>query len=102
MSAVAAADHELAARPVEVYALHCGAGAQVRDAARISHLNLSGLAGGTCGVVAVSFVSAQVVRPVAVVGVKQVDVFVVVTGQEFWADGTGSERLQNPHFYHRS
>lgn len=36
----------------------------------------------TCGVVAVSLVSPEIVGPIAVVGVKQVDVLVVVTGQQ--------------------
>lgn len=43
----------------------------------------------TCGIVAVSLVSLAIVSPVAVVGVKQIDVFVVVTGQELWKDQTG-------------
>lgn len=43
----------------------------------------------TCGIVAVSLVSLAIVGPIAVVGVKQVDVFVVVTGQELWKDQTG-------------
>lgn len=37
---------------------------------------------GTCGVVAVSLVSPAIVGPVAVVGVEQIDVLVVVAGQE--------------------
>lgn len=37
----------------------------------------------TCGVVAVTLVLPDVVGPVAVAGVKQVDVLVVVTGQQF-------------------
>lgn len=49
---------------------------------------MNALAGGrggganTCGVVAVSLVSPEIVGPVAVVGVKQIDVLVVVTGQQ--------------------
>lgn len=43
----------------------------------------------TCGIVAVSLVSLAIVGPIAVVGVKQIDVFVVVTGQELWKDQTG-------------
>ena len=37
---------------------------------------------GTCGIVTMSLVSPVVVGSVTVVGVKQVDVLVVVTGQE--------------------
>lgn len=36
----------------------------------------------TCSIIAVSLVSPAVVSPVAVVGVKQVDVLIIVTGQE--------------------
>lgn len=36
----------------------------------------------TCGIIAVSLVSPPIVSTVTVVGVKQVDVLVIVTGQE--------------------
>lgn len=48
---------------------------------------------GTCGVVAVSLVSPAIVGPVAVVGVEQIDVLVVVAGQEL-CRREGEERVR--------
>lgn len=97
MSAVAAADHKLAARPVEVHPLHwerkrrMTASGRVQHKRSLSNSRAEGAKAGkrpgpdTCGVVAVSLVSPEIVGPVAVVGVKQVDVLVIVTGQQLCA-----------------
>lgn len=40
----------------------------------------------TCCIIAVSLVSPAIVSPITVVGVKQIDVLVVITGQELCTD----------------
>lgn len=42
------------------------------------------LKSSTCGIIAVTLISPEIVCPITVVGVKQVDVFIIVTSQELW------------------
>lgn len=105
MPTVAATDHKLTAWPIEIHPLHCEQEVMKREDGIISMTETQNdlltalfcrvvytlyslfkiiFKSSTCGIIAVTLISPEIVCPITVVGVKQVDVFIIVTSQELW------------------